>query len=114
MTETEFEPVRIRSDAPVDSERVVLFYIDEKAYDIPKVVPPNTTIRYMRDVIYEGSEYALAIAMEEVLGAEAMEALAECKTISEDQVKEIMNLVERMLLASSEKSTGKSRKERRR
>lgn len=114
MTEAEFEPVKIRSDAPVDEERVILFYIDDKAYDVPRVVPPNVSIKYMRNVLNEGGSYALAASMEEVLGAEAMKALAECRTTSQEQMKQILDLVERMLVAANEKTTGKSSGARRR
>jgi hypothetical protein len=104
-----YEPVKISTAEVVDEEREPLFYIDEVEYTIPKLIRPNITIRYLQNTLDEGHEYALAAAMREVLGEDAMEALAESDSVGEEQMRQIMDIVEGKLLAARKRQLGKSR-----
>lgn len=104
-----YEPVKISTADVVDEEREPLFYIDEVEYTIPKLIRPNILMRYLQDTIDRGHDYALAAGMREVLGAEAMEALAETDAVTDEQMDQIMAIVERKLLGQMKRSLGKSR-----
>jgi hypothetical protein len=106
------EPVRIDSTQVVEIEREPLFYIDETPYTIPKTIPANITIRYLQDTYDRGQEYALAAAMREVLGADAMEALADSESVTDEHMTQIMGIVEKKLMAQMRKSLGNSRRGR--
>ncbi len=109
-----FEPVKISTADVQDEEREPLFYIDEAEYTIPKQIRPNIVMGYLQDTYDKGQEFALAAAMREVLGADAMEALAETDAVSDEQMSQIMDIIERKLMAQMKKSLGKSRGGRRR
>lgn len=109
-----FEPVKIRSDEVVEEERETLFFIDDEEFTIPKKIRPNITIQYLQDTYDKGQEFALAAAMREVLGADGMEALAESDFVGEEQMRQIMDIVERKLLAQMKSTLGKSKNGRRR
>jgi hypothetical protein len=113
MTSPGYEPVKIRTDEIVEEEREPLFYIDEAEYTIPKRIRPNITIQYLQDTYDKGQEYALAAAMREVLGADAMEALAESDAVTDEQMRQIMGIVERKLMGQMKKTLGNSRSGRR-
>jgi hypothetical protein len=103
-----YEPVKISTAEVLDEEREPLFFIDEVEYTIPKLIRPNILMRYLQDTIDHGHEYALAAGMREVLGAEAMEALADCDQITDEQMDQIMAIVEKKLMGQMKK-LGKSR-----
>lgn len=109
-----FEPVRISSGNVVDEEREPLFFIDDVEFTIPKTIRPNITIAYLRDAAKDGQEVALGKAMEEVLGPKAMDALAESDSVTEDDMRAIMDIVERKLQGQMKRSLGNSRSARRR
>jgi hypothetical protein len=119
MTQQTFEPVRINRTDGQEEEREVLFILDDDdgkpvEYTIPKKIRPNITIRYLQDTYDKGQEFALAAAMREVLGADAMEALADSEDVGEEEMQAIMNIVERKLLSQMNKALGKSQRGRRR
>lgn len=109
-----FEPVKISTADVVEEERETLFWIDEDEYTIPKTIRPNIVMRYLQDTYDRGQEYALAAAMREVLGADAMEALAETDAVTDEQMRQVMDIVERKLMGQMKKSLGNSRTGRRR
>ena len=112
--EQNFEPVKIDTSTVIDEERVPLFYIDDTEYTVPKKVRPNVVIKYLNDVIDRGPEFALASAMDEVLGTDAMQALGDCESVTDEQMDQIMSLIEKMMLSASKNISGKSRRARRR
>lgn len=109
---TAYEPVRIDSTKVVDEQREPLFYIDDREYTIPKELRANVVARYLQDVLDHGQEHALAAAMREVLGDEAMEALADSDAVTSEQMQQIMAIVERKLMGQMKRSLGNSRKGR--
>jgi len=111
---TAYEPVRIDSTKVVDTEREPLFYIDDREFTIPKELRANVVARYLQDTLDHGQEHALAAAMREVLGDDAMEALADSDAVTADQMAQIMGIVERKLMGQMERSLGNSRSGRRR
>lgn len=107
-----YEPVKISTADVVEEERETLFFIDDAEYTIPKSIRPNITIQYLQDTYDKDQEFALAAAMREVLGADAMEALAECDAVTDEQMDQLMGIVERKLLGQMKRSLGNSRRGR--
>jgi hypothetical protein len=107
-----FEPVKISTADVLEEERETLFCIDVDEYTIPKRIRPNMVILYLQDTYEKGQEFALAAAMPEVLGADAMEALADCDAVTDEQMQQVMDIVERKLMAQMKKSLGNSRRGR--
>jgi hypothetical protein len=110
----DFTPIEIDSSAVDEVELVTLFVIDDVPYQIPKRLRPAAAITYLRDVREKGPEVALADALAEVLGEDAMDALADCDAITDEQMGQIMGAVQRLLTGAMERASGKSRAARRR
>ncbi|KND38485.1 hypothetical protein [Streptomyces acidiscabies] len=78
-----FEPLRFSSKAPTE-ERVVLFYIDDEPYTIPKFISKSLGFKAMHRARDVGMEIAVTEAMEELLGQEGYQALLGCPSISDE------------------------------
>lgn len=102
------QPVRIDTSQEVEEKREPIFYIDDTEYTIPVKIPARMTVKYLNDVYEHGEEYAIASSMRDILGGDAMEALAECEHVGDEQMEQIMAVVEKKLMASAKKTTGKS------
>jgi len=109
MNIVNFEPVKIDTSIVVDEERDTLFWIDDEEYTIPKKIKPNITMKYFNDVLEKGESYAIAAAMDAVLGTDAMEALAECDAVSDEHMEQIMAVVEKKLVGAQKKQLKNSR-----
>lgn len=108
-----FTPIHIDTSEEVEEKREPFFYIDEVEYTIPVKVPANVVVQYFKDVKEKGAEYAVACAMEDMLGEDAMTALAETDEITDEQMQKIMAVIETKLLGTMKKVSGKSRAARR-
>lgn len=114
MALSDIQPVQIDSSVVAKEERVPLFYIDDDEFTIPKKIKPNVAMRYLTDVRDRGPEVALAEVMTEILGEDAMDALAESEAVTDEQMQQIMGIVQKLLLGAMDRTSGKSRAERRR
>ncbi|NEE46838.1 hypothetical protein G3M55_19780, partial [Streptomyces sp. SID8455] len=54
----DFEPVRLTSKPADRAERIVLFYVDDTEYSIPKQVGRNHGLRYLRTMRKQGEALA--------------------------------------------------------
>lgn len=114
MSGQTFEPVRIGS-TPVEVEHEPLFYLpdpdsgEDIEYTIPKKIPANITIKYLNWCATLNQEIALGRAMRVVLGEDAMEALAEADSVTDEDMERLMGIIERKLQGQIRKSLGKSR-----
>lgn len=97
---------------PVEME--TLFWIDEVEYQIPKAIRPNIAIAYLRDVTEHGQEQAISKAMYSVMGESAMNALADCDAVTDDDMGKIMAIVSDKLYSTMRQMQGKSSREPRR
>lgn len=102
-----WEPVRIvtTADAPI-LDREPLFYIDDVEFTVPKEVPPNVTVGYIRDMRNGNTEQAMAKVFDALLGQEGLDALADCDALESDQLKEIMRVIELKVMAAAEQMQG--------
>jgi len=89
----DFEPLRIEADDEVVEERVTLFYIGERPYTIPKVMPPGVALQFMREARDHGRDIATAPLLSRVLGEDAYEALEQSRALTEDQMEWIVDKV---------------------
>ena len=75
-------------------EREPLFSIDGRAFTIPKNVPPHVAMKYLRDIRDNPMEVALSRLLSNLLGKEAMDALAEFEDLTEQNLKDLMGKVQ--------------------
>ena len=111
------EPVR--ASRGHKTTRVPLFVVEEDdgtetTYTVPEEVHPSVAWRYitrLRDGVDDMRAFALML--EDIIGAEAMDAL-DSEDIDPDVYEFVMDVVEKKALAAQEKVAGKSRNGRRR
>lgn len=104
----EFEPIHIPADEDVVEERVPLFYIGEDEYTIPKEIPPGYALEYLRVAAQVGEQLAAPTLLTRVLGEDAYMALETSRGLKEKQLTQIIDLIVKRALGSSEKE-GKDR-----
>ncbi|WP_030506359.1 hypothetical protein [Microbispora rosea] len=88
--------------APAEVEKVPLFSIDDVEYGMPARIGTNIALKYLRMVRTQGSDVAEAWLLEEVLGAEAYEALMEYDQLTVDQLNQVMAIVRDHVLGQAE------------
>jgi hypothetical protein len=86
--------------APV--EMVPLFWIDDVEYGMPKKIRPNVSLKYLRMIRQQGQDVAGAWLLEEVIGAEAYEALMNYDALEEEHLNKVMAIVEQHVLGQAE------------
>lgn len=112
-----FVPIQIDADDDTKVEepkRVPFFYIGEDEYTIPEEVPANVVMAYMLDVKEGGVEYAVSRALTDLIGEDAMAALADSTEVKPEQMGQILNIASELLMGAMQKAMGKSRSARRR
>lgn len=104
----EIVPVRIvhqeETEAP---DRVVLFYIDDVPYDVPKTIPKSAALKVLRVMRTQGQEAAMQLTMELMLGEDAYEALMECDDVTDEQLETIVTTCSRLMFGKAENAAGK-------
>lgn len=80
----------------------LLFHLNDVDYFIPKEIPPNIVFAYLRDARRGGAEMAFANMFVELCGEEALEALAEYKEMTQDEMKKLMKALQRRVLGALE------------
>jgi len=124
-------PVRIGAKAPeVEVEMEALFVLEDQpvigedgyqevdedgtprvedvTYSIPKDVPPNLAMRYLRDVRAGGDQYAVAEAFALLLGEHTLDALAEAEGMTDENMQQVMDIVEVKMTSATSKALGNS------
>lgn len=100
-------PVRIDPEAkPREIERIPLFYIGEKEYTIPAELSPNDALIALRMARTRGTVIAQSWMAEKGIGEEGMDDLIACDAITREQVKEILDNVQKMYLGDLEEMSG--------
>ncbi|MFI6140313.1 hypothetical protein ACIBCC_19260 [Streptomyces griseus] len=102
----DFEPVRLTSK-PADVDRIVLFYVDDEAYSIPKHVGRNHGLRYLRTMRRQGEALAAQELLEVLIGEDGYTALMDCEDLTDEQLDQIMNRLRDMALGEVEDEEGK-------
>jgi hypothetical protein len=110
--EAAFEPVRLTSKPEVEDDRVVLFYVDDEAYSIPKKIGRNYGLRYLRTARKQGEALAAQELLETLIGEEGYEALMDCDGLEDEDLDRIMEQLRDGALGAVEEAPGKGRRGR--
>lgn len=107
----DFEPVRLVSKPTADADRVVLFYVDDEAYSIPKRIGRNHGLRYLQTCRKQGEALAAQELLEVLIGEDGYAALMECDGLEDEDLDKIMTQLRDGALGAVEDETsgGKGR-----
>lgn len=94
--------VNIKTTEVADVEQIELFKIDGKSFTIQNRPRINVSLKYLKNARTLGAEQAGAILLEDLLGAEAFDALCECDTLTTEEWNEIVALAQRITVGSVE------------
>jgi hypothetical protein len=93
----------------VDQEYEDLFSIDGEWYQIRKTIPQSISLKALRVIEKKGEAAVVPWMFDEVCTEGAFDALAECESITESQMRAVVKIVEDAVMGSLEKTRGKSR-----
>lgn len=103
-----YVPFRIDTSKPaVDEERMTLFWIDDKEYTGPKVIPGGLAIRALDVTVRLGSAAGAWYCLTEAIGEEAITDLLECKQLTYPQAKEFLSQISAVYYGQAIGITGK-------
>lgn len=100
------EPLRLTSKPAADTGRVVLFYVDDTAYSVPKVIGRNHGLRYLKTARRLGEALAAQELMETLLGEDGYDALMGCEGLTDDDLDAITTRLRDGALGEVEDETG--------
>jgi hypothetical protein len=104
-----FEPVRLTSKSATEEDRVVLFYVDDEAYSVPKKIGRNHGLRYLRTARRQGEAFAAQELLEVLIGEDGYEALMNCDDLGDDDLDRIMDRLRDEALGAVEDEGGKGK-----
>jgi hypothetical protein len=103
----DFEPIALTTGVPADLvEREPFFSVDGKMFTIPRQAPANLSMVYLKTLRNAGADKAVQVIMDQMLGPEAIDALAECGSITDDQMAQLMRRIQLKVEGLMEKVTG--------
>lgn len=103
-----FEPVQIDGD-PVEDEREVFFILDGVEYTIPKRIKPATTLRLLDLAASQGEAAASGWLIRDLLGDDAVDALQESDSVTDEQMATLWGYIEKKVLAARRAQLGNGR-----
>lgn len=98
----------VTQDQPADVELIPLFSIDGKEYGIPKHVDMSIVLRTLKNMRNSSEMEALGQMLEELLGAEAYDALSNYKGLTGEHLKQLMDTVTEHAMGQLEDATKNS------
>jgi hypothetical protein len=107
--EQDFEPVRLNSKSETPIDRIVLFYVDDQEYSIPKRVGRNHGLRFLQTMRKQGEALAAQELLEILIGEDGYQALMDCDDLEDEQLDRIMNRLRDMALGEVEDEGGKAK-----
>ena len=103
LDDEEFVPLQHTStDEPVEEERVTIAYLDEQPITMPAHMPPNVALKVMRTSRRRGDEVAMAEMLEEVIGPDSYERLANFRGLTDDNLVDLMTVVTKVAMGALE------------
>lgn len=97
------EPIVLpASTASAITETVCLFIVDGREIHVPAQPRAAVAIRYLRNLKRKGTDYAAAAMLEELLGPDGLDALADYDDLTRDQMKQIMAAAQKLVMGSME------------
>lgn len=106
--EEDFEPIRVierTEEERAEEDRIILFFIGEKAYSIPKQPRANVALKYLRDLRDSGDEIAQANMLAGLLGEEGFNALCDSEDVLTEQFEAIVNIAAARVLGALEQTS---------
>jgi hypothetical protein len=82
--------VRIGTDKPTAGERVVLFWIGDEAYSVPKKIPGGTMLRMMELSVSTGGTAALMFALVQGVGEAGYEDLRRAGALEQENLRDLL------------------------
>jgi hypothetical protein len=107
----EFEPLHfVTPDTEAAEDRVVIAYLDDYELSMPRAVPPNVGLKLMRTARKQGTDAVVGEMLEEVLGEEAYERLANYKHLTDEDLAALIKVVTKVVMGALEvpKASSKS------
>lgn len=103
-----FTPVRVSTKRTSPPDTVILFYLDDVPYSIPREVPATFTVAMLNDAATYGENTMISRMMTRMLGGEqAMQDLEKAEGLTNEQLEEILSILRKMSLAAAKKVRGK-------
>lgn len=106
--EEDFAPLEITSGSRKKGRRVVVFYIDGAPHSVPEDPPAIIMINYLDQVRRHGPVPASTYLLEAMLGPESYAALCASEDITQEQLAQVIQKVDKILMASQEAPKGSS------
>lgn len=91
-----------KKDKYEDVEKELLFTLDDVNYYIPKEIPPSVVFSYLRDARRGGGEVAFANMFVDLCGEEALDALAENKSVTKKDMKTLIKALQNRVMGALE------------
>lgn len=98
----EWTPLQLDSTDVPETSRIPLFYLDDEEFTIEIPFPVNLSLVYLKMAREQGENIATGWLVEQVLGAEAYEALMNYKGLKASHLKKIGHLVSNLALGAVE------------
>jgi hypothetical protein len=95
--------IELKTASAEGANYVTLFSIDEVEYRVPDKVRANLQLKYLKKLREMSEAAAAGWLLEEMLGADAYDALADYEDLTEENFDAIMKAVEKIVLGSKEK-----------
>ena len=106
----DFEPLHLTSvEEPEEKERVVIAYLDDYPLTMPAEVPPNVGLKVMATARKQGDGIAMMQMLEEVLGPEGYDRLANWDSLTSDNLTDLFAVVQRVSMGALETPKASSR-----
>jgi hypothetical protein len=99
-------------EEPAKEERIPVFSINGKTYDMPAQIKPHIALKYLWLIKDSGGDYATAWLMEAVLGKEGFQALADYEPLTVAQLDHIKNIVQDAAMGAVEDSGKAAKRDR--
>lgn len=105
----DFEPVRLTSKSDAPTDLVVLFYVDDEPYSIPKKISRGHGLRFLQTARKQGEALAAQELLETLIGEDGYEALMNCEGLEDEQLDKIMTRLRDEALGAVEDEGGKAK-----
>lgn len=90
-----------------EGERIIIFKIDDREYTIPDPIPAFYVARYLKRLRVMDDFTASQQTIDEVMGQDALDALATCEQMTPQQLKAILEFVAEKLIGTVKEVLGK-------
>lgn len=99
------DPLDGYQDPSLDGKKP-LFTLGDKTYYMPNEVPPNIAFKFLRDRRRQDIVYATAGVIENVIGADALDALAEADDMKPEDMRALMKIIQEKVMGQMQDVMG--------